>query len=165
MNTNEIKTGTIYKLMSENSNKCYIGSTTRKLKERLSQHKHNYKRYLNGGYHYVTSFDIVECGETFIIELERVVGNKKAILARERYYIENTTNAVNKNIAGRTDSEYYTENKEKIREYKQEYYKLNHEKNKEKLLAKNICDICGGKFTTQNKTIHLKTKKHLNKNN
>jgi hypothetical protein len=181
MNTNEIKTGIIYKLCSLNSEKCYIGSTTQKLTKRLSVHKNHYKMYLQGNNkNYITSFEICKAGNPFIIELERVIGNKQSILARERHYIENTSNVVNKNIAGRTQVEsskayyennkekiqeylhdYYENNKEKLQEYKQEYYKLNREKNKEKLQTKNICDICGGKFTTHHKSTHLKSLKHI----
>jgi hypothetical protein len=127
MNTNIIKTGIIYKLCSLNSNKCYIGSTTRKMSVRLSEHKHSYTRYLNGGYHYVTSFEICKAENIFIIELERVIGNKEAILSRERYYIENTDNIVNKNIAGRTTAMYYIDYKEKF----QQKYNNNKDKHKQ----------------------------------
>jgi hypothetical protein len=164
MNTEtDIKTGIIYKLCSLNTDKCYIGSTTQKLTERFKQHNNNYRNFCNGVYHYVTSFEIVKAGNPFIIEIERVIGNKQAILTREGYYIENTVNCVNKLIAGRTQQErsrvYYENNKEKIIQYR--------DTNKDKILqqrsVRNICELCGGKFLTKHKSTHYKTKLHLKK--
>ena len=37
--------GKIYKIISINTDKIYIGSTTKSLYERLQGHKRNYKRY------------------------------------------------------------------------------------------------------------------------
>ena len=62
------------------------------------------------------------------------------------------------------------------KKYKKEYNKENYDKNietmkiknkeyrnenKEKLNEKFTC-LCGGKFTHNNRSIHIKTKKHLN---
>jgi hypothetical protein len=121
--------------------------------------------YCKGDYCYVTSFDIIECGEPFIVEIERVTGTKKSILARERYYIENTVNSVNKIIVGRTDKEYYTDNKDKLRECMNEYYKNNKTEIQKHQNKPNICELCNGKYTTRNKSRHLKTKQHLDKIN
>ena len=43
----ELKTSRIYILRSFKTDKIYIGSTIRKLKYRLQEHKHHYERYLN----------------------------------------------------------------------------------------------------------------------
>ena len=73
--------------------------------------------------------------------------------------------------------QYYQDNKERIQQYyqdnkgkKAQYYRDNKEKikkqdkkkyqdNKERLLEKFNCE-CGGKYIHQNKSTHLKTKKH-----
>ena len=52
--------GRIYKISSDQTDKVYYGSTTKTLNQRLSKHKKDYRQYLNGNYHFVTSFDIVK---------------------------------------------------------------------------------------------------------
>ena len=54
---------------------------------------------------------------------------------------------------------YYEDNKEKINERDKKYYENNREKIKEKQNEKFDCE-CGGKYTRQNKIVHLKTNKH-----
>ncbi len=44
----EMKTGRIYALKSFQNELIYVGSTTKKLKYRFTQHKYDYKRWLNG---------------------------------------------------------------------------------------------------------------------
>jgi hypothetical protein len=77
---------------------------------------------------------------------------------------------INKHILGRTDKEYYQDNKVKIKEYKKEYHETNKEKlneiskqyfkdNKERLNEKNTCE-CGGHYTFINKSNHLKSIRH-----
>tara|TARA_R110002012_G_scaffold42185_2_gene114929 strand:+ start:3283 stop:3747 length:465 start_codon:yes stop_codon:yes gene_type:complete len=87
----------------------------------------------------------------------------------EQFYILNME-CVNKNVPCRTDKEYYQDNKEvllgkqkvyrdnnkeKIHEYQQEY----RNNNKEKFQQKFNCE-CGGKYTKESKSRHVKTKKH-----
>ena len=43
-----------------------------------------------------------------------------------------------------------------------QYFKEYFQKNKNKLTENIICDICGGKYQKMNKTIHDKSKKHIN---
>ena len=45
---------------------------------------------------------------------------------------------------------------DKIRERKRLWY----HNNKDKILKKIECDVCGGSYTINNKTIHEKSKKH-----
>ena len=75
---------------------------------------------------------------------------------------------MNKNIPGRTDKQYYNDNKNKIVDYQKEYRESNkvkikayYETNKEKLKEKFDCE-CGGKYTHNHKSHHLKTTKHQN---
>jgi len=121
----------IYKIYSPNTNKIYIGSTKKKLKCRIKEHKNDYKRYLNNKYHYISSFEIVKYDDCKIELLEELkCDNKKEQLEKEKYYIQNN-DCVNRCIPIRTKGEYYENNKEKIKEYQKEYNENNKEKIKE----------------------------------
>ena len=105
----------IYKIVSPNTNKCYVGSTTQSLNERFSSHKY----YMND-YKSTTSKKILELGDYSIELLELYPCNsKKELHERERYYIENL-DCVNINMPSRTRQEYCIDNKESIREQQQQ---------------------------------------------
>jgi len=67
----------IYKIVSKTENndgEIYIGSTKQPLSVRLSKHKHDYKRFLNNKYNYVSSFSLFSkygIDNCEIIELEK----------------------------------------------------------------------------------------------
>jgi len=147
--------GKIYKLVCNVTGLVYYGSTVQSLKVRLSDHKKNYKRYLNGKYRYTTSFKILETGDynIHLVEDYRCM-NRKQLESIERVYIEGYP-CINKIVVGRTDKEYYENNKHKIKEYKKEYY----QKNKHKLNEMFECE-CGGKFTYSSKARHMRSIKH-----
>jgi len=131
---NKYQISKIYKLVDLTNDDMYIGSTTRKnLNTRLSEHVHDYKRYLRGTYHDVSSFKIIE-GGNYKIELVESYPcqSRKELNTREGYWI-NQYVCVNKYIAGRTAKQ---------------------QKN-----IKNTC-ACGGKYTNSNKSNHLRSKKH-----
>ena len=174
---NKYKRGKIYKIISNQTNDVYYGSTVEPyLTNRLSVHRCHYKTWLNGKYNYTTSFEIVKFEDAKIILIENYpCDTKYELLAREQFYIENNV-CVNKHQSLRTESrsvydkEYYENNKEKISEYKTQYYENNkekllqrqkkcQEKNKLKLNEKLNC-ICGGKYTLTHKAKHEKTIKH-----
>src|SRR5256885_1530622 len=128
--------GKVYKIIDLDTNECYIGSTTIQLRQRLAQHVSDYKSYLRGTRHYVTSFKVLENGDYDIILIEKYPCNdKEELLARERYFIQ-TTDCVNKvknvgliNSIGRKDydkqkhQEYYPEHRKEILSYQKQYYK------------------------------------------
>jgi len=180
----------IYKITDNTNQNVYIGSTCNSLKNRLMQHKYDYKRFLNGLYHNIKSFDIIKNGDYKIELLENCnIKTKQELLAIERYYIENNE-CLNKNIPGNFDKgcqqyhkdyyienidkikEYYNNNKDKIKKSQKDYYINNkrklldkaneyNAKNKDKLQQKFICQ-CGGNYTYANKQQHLKSNKHQN---
>jgi len=121
--------GKIYRLVCNNTNKQYIGSTTQKyLCSRLSQHKLQSSRCI--------SKEIINNGNYSIILVENYPCNcKDELLKRERYFIE-TLQCINKRIPSRTkkegDKEYQEKNKESIKKRKAEYYQKNKEKIKQK---------------------------------
>ena len=50
--------GKVYKLVSNSSDLVYYGSTFNKLTKRLTGHKTDYKKYVNGKRSYISSFKI-----------------------------------------------------------------------------------------------------------
>ena len=161
----------IYKIESNISGKIYIGSTCKKtLAERMSQHRSDYKRYLNGTYHYVSSFDILANNDYDIVLVESYpCDSKDELYSRERYWTKEL-DCVNKNrnqglmnelgkdlYFKEYKKEYYDQNKDKILKYREEYY----DKNKDKMNEKNNCQ-CGGFYTNSHKSHHIKTIKHQN---
>ena len=119
----------------------------------LAGHVGDYKRYLNGTYHYVSSFDILQNEDYDIVLIKSYPCNSKDELhARERYYTNNI-DCVNK-IKGQGMTNELGE-----KEYKKQY----HEKNKDIIHAKynekHDC-ICGGKYTHVHKQRHIRSVKH-----
>lgn len=176
---NKYENSKIYKLVNdEMPGMVYYGSTYNTLVKRLSKHKtpSNHCR----------SKVLFEFGKVQIILVEKYPCNDiDELKAQERFYIENNE-CLNKVIPGRTDKEYYQDNKDQILLYqkehyqankeqislqKKEYYEANKEKialqhkeykeaNKEKLSKKYDCE-CGGSYTHNYKATHFKTKTHL----
>lgn len=125
---NKYESGKIYRLISAETNEQYIGSTIRTLNERLSYHKNDYKRYLKGGQHYVTSYEILKYVNAEIELIEAFpCENDEQLKQREGYY-QRKENCVNKNVAGRTKREWYEDNKEKKKKYNKEYNEANRDK-------------------------------------
>lgn len=182
------KKALIYILKSNNTNLVYIGSTSRTCYKRFCGHKQQYAQYLKGdGQKYVSSFEIFKNGDCYIEKIEEFKNiSKNELRKKEGDYIKKYVDAVNKNIAGRTDEEYaiyykkkrveidrkrYIKNKDKFHEY--------YEKNKENILKhrhdnylKNKIDInkkryekipcnCGMEYTKSHKSRHFKTNFHL----
>jgi len=124
--------GKIYRLSCLDTGKYYIGSTIRTIEERLYKHKHSYKYYLNGKYHYVSSFDVLE-NNNYVIELVKnyPCDNKRELEKQEDIYIKKYMNdelCVNKQRAYLTNEE----RKENMKEYKKEYNKKNQDKIRER---------------------------------
>jgi hypothetical protein len=182
----DYKNGKIYTIRSHQTDKIYIGSTTQTLTKRLSKHKGDFKCWKNGKYHYVSSFDIVKYEDSYIELLELCPCDSKMQLhKREGELIREMDFCINKNVAGRKTNEYHQENKNKIKIQKKEYYQDHKEKikekvreysadnkykikiqkkeyyetNKNKIKHKYDCN-CGGKYTHQNKSTHLKSNLH-----
>ena len=175
----------IYKISSELTDLIYVGSTTKKLNERLCGHRYEFTNRSEGK---CTSFKIFEIDPNCSIDLIEEC-NEENRYEREGWWVINTPNCVNKYLPGRTWSEYYRDNKEKINEQKAkyrannkeqfdeyqaqyhinnkekiderraQYYQYNKEKIAEKSAVKFDCP-CGGRYTHSNKSIHKLCKKH-----
>ena len=175
VNADSYKNGKIYRIWSLKTDKIYIGSTADTLSNRFCNHKGHYKRWLNGGNSYYSSFKLFEefGVENCKIDLEHVFScNSKAELCSEEGRVQRIHKdiLVNNNIAGRTFKEFYADNKDKISEKNKEYYVDNRYKikeirkqyvtnNKDKIYEKIDCD-CGGKYKAPNKCRHFNSAKH-----
>jgi len=151
--------GRIYKIepiCEHDENEVYYGSTCQLLCKRMDKHRTNYKCWLNGSNKYTSSFILFEKYGTencniYLVELYPCV-TKEELLSREGYYIKNNK-CVNRMVAGRTQKQYYEDNKETLLEQHKPY-------NKEKLSTKYNCE-CGGKYTYESKRKHIESIKHI----
>ena len=100
----------------------YISSTTIKyLSQRLGQHKSDFKRSRP-----ITSIEITKFGDCEIVLIENYPCNDfYELRARERYWIEQEPNCVNKLFPTRTKKEYNDLNKATIQAQCKEYYNNN----------------------------------------
>ena len=122
----------IYKIESHLGDKIYIGSTSKQyLSQRLQQHKNSYKRWKNGKYNKITSFELFdEYGpeNCSIVLIEEYPCNcKDAKNAREGHFIRELE-CVNKVIPARTRKQRDIDKKEIITEQHKKYYEANKEK-------------------------------------
>jgi len=161
--------GKIYKIVSNQSDLPYIGSTCKpRLSHRMATHRSHYKMYLNDEGQYLSSFEVLQYNDAKIILIEDFpCENKEQLRQRERSYIENTE-CVNKNIPGQTLKEWTLKNKDRMYEVRQQYYK----KNRNAICAKQKefyekhksfinCDYCDREITSKYVKIHEHKKKHL----
>ena len=139
-------TGRIYMITAPGHEGCYVGSTTKTLEQRLLRHKNSYTSYLNGKQGYTYSFEIVKHeGSVMHLLHEGEFYSKRDMEKMEGHFIDNTPGAVNKKGAGMTQ---------------QEIRHKHYVKNREQYIEKIQCDVCGGRYTSRNKSNHYKTKKH-----
>ena len=173
----------IYKIVADDTNKIYIGSSIQKLCKRLAGHK-KHKNTL--------ARELFEYPNTRIELIENYSCNSKRELdEREQYYINlNKDICINKYRAFRTkeqfneqvkqsheknkdkikikQKEYYNENckdnneyKEKIQKYKKEYYNINSDRLIKERANHIINCECGSNIQKHHYSTHLKSKKHL----
>lgn len=125
--------GKIYKIVNDELNLTYYGSTTTPLYKRLYLHKTAaYKKKC-------TSHKLFESGNVDIVLVENIsCNNKEELHRKERYYIENNE-CVNRNIPTRTRTEYYQDNLEYFKQYYQkniQHYKEYYDTHKEEISGK-----------------------------
>ena len=137
--------GKIYKLVCNETDQIYIGSTTQTLSKRMGGHRADYKRYKAGKMNYITSFEILKHPSAKILLVRNAPCNSREELeAIEGSFIKNNE-CVNKIVPGRTPAEYRQENAESI---------------KQKQNQKHKCE-CGGKYTIAHRKRHFHSKNHI----
>ena len=128
---NKYHNGKIYKIVDVGYNKCYIGSTCESLSQRMAHHRNCYNRYINGKrsittcYHLFDEYGVDNC-KIELVEYCKC-DTKDELRRKEGEYIREL-DCVNKNIAGRSRTEWKTDNREKIREQDKIYRENNPEK-------------------------------------
>jgi len=167
----------IYRLVCNETGKCYYGSTTRSLGRRLANHKSEYKRWQEDKKYYITSFDVIAGGDYNIELVEECsdVTNRDQLRARERHYIE-SNECVNKYVPGRSPAEshaayraahkaewkaYQEAHKAERKAYQAAYYEANADKKRAYKRVKARCPHCGETVTRVNLPRHQLTKKCL----
>jgi hypothetical protein len=136
--------GKIYKIVSFQTDKVYVGSTTSRLSKRLSEHISAYKyyeKYKKG--RVITSFEIVQYDDCDIVLLENFsCDSKEELHGRERHFIERM-DCVNKCIPTRTIKEYKEDHKDRLKKQNKLYKEANKETIKQngKIYRENNKDI------------------------
>ena len=131
--------GFIYKIIDNTNGNVYYGSTTRTIIQRMTGHRSQYERWVDGKRGGCKSFDIIKNEDYSCSIVEQVeFENKVGLLQRERWYIENNE-CVNKCVPLRSQEEkieyhkeYNLKNKGRINERQREYNKENAEQRNER---------------------------------
>lgn len=117
---NKYQNGQIYKIISDKTDKIYIGSTTLKLNKRMNIHKYDYKH----NRYNCSSSVILQYDDAKIILIEKYpCDNKIDLRKKEQDVINNNSNCINKRNS-------FGLNKQHIKIRKHLYY----EKNKDRIL-------------------------------
>ena len=152
--------------LTEDLDLCYVGSTCN-WRGRKNSHKsccnnpnskkYNTKKYQmvrdNGGW---DNFKMIQIGFREQLTL------RQAEAIEEEYRVELRANMnTNKCSSGfETKQEYNANYRQVNKQQKSEYNAKYKQENREHLNAKHECEICGGKYTHQNKAHHLNSNKH-----
>jgi hypothetical protein len=155
---NKYQNGKVYKIVSQNTEKVYVGSTCKDLIERLGEHKRKYDGYVKKLHcTFYTSFLVLEKGNYTIELLENVPCDSKIVLLMaEQRYINSIPECCNLLNCILTDNErrdkmyklnrkYREAHREELSEKSKEYYY----KNKDNVLKRV-------------KTYHEQNKEHRN---
>ena len=132
---NKFHNAKIYQITDIGYNKCYIGSTTEELSQRMARHRSDFKQFLNGkAQGIVSSFNLfneygIENCKIELIEYFKC-DTLQELRKREGEHIKNI-NCVNKAVAGRTKPEYQRDSRDKIKEYRKQYLEQNKDKIRE----------------------------------
>lgn len=160
--------GKIYILRSLKTDNVYVGSTVQTLNDRISGHRTDYRRHLEGKKQYLSSFEIMKYNDAFIELIKDFpCENIKQLIEAEQDEIKNY-NCVNINkayISKEDRAKYILKHKQKWRKENPDKYKEQqkyyHDKNKALVDAPLMCE-CGTKSSIHNIKRHRKSKKHQN---
>ncbi|DBA01514.1 TPA: hypothetical protein N0F65_004864 [Lagenidium giganteum] len=164
------KTGRIYKIVHNQSNVCYVGSTFNNLRDRWHHHKADFNQYLKGKHselaiypYFKEQYEVVD-RQHFAVNEQLWIDKLKSINKQPTFRIKKLTQKhyreLNKKSISQYKKQYRKANKQHINEYKKDYYQLNKESFNEKRKSEHFeCD-CGFKIRKSDKSQHIKTKTH-----
>ena len=156
--------GKIYAIRSYQTDQIYIGSTTQPLSKRFYEHKKSYERYIKDQKKaYISSFEIFKYDDCYIEIIKACPCKSKEELLREEGILIREMNCVNRKIEGRSNKDYYKENKAKLNEYMKAYYRNPEKKEIQKEWASEviICNTCNTEMIKNSWSQHCKSLKHL----
>ncbi len=164
--------GKIYRIVCNTTGLQYIGSTCDRLSNRFAGHKSTFKVFLNGGGNYTSSYEILKNNNCEIILIENYpCADRNELLARERYWIENTPNVNKIRRPSATKEELMAQKIEYNRVYREEHKeerrekaKIYYEKIAEELVVKRketFDCVCGAVVTKLHKKRHEESAKHI----
>ena len=181
---NKYQRAKVYKIISQDTDKIYIGSTiVPTLAQRLAKHIADYGYYKVGKRSFISSFEIIKYPDYKIVLLESFPCNSRdELLAREQHHIDiagdscvnmrkayitlseeeyvkqynKEYNILNKDKIDERNKTYREENKDKIQEIGKQYYKQNREEIRAKRAKKIECD-CGVLFSQSYKLKHYQS--------
>lgn len=137
---------------------CYVGSTRTSPSVRLRKHLYDCRQYRAAKSQYLSSCEVVGC-DWFEMKILIDLGNvsrseaeKKEAEYIKAYQSDPMYVVVNIRNPNRTQSEYYSDNIDRIKTLKATHYR-SHNSNK------LVCE-CGGHYRKQNIKNHLITDKH-----
>lgn len=143
--------GTVYSIRCKATGEQYIGSTCKHVEYRLEQHRQSGNK--------TSSRPIIERNNFEVIVLESVIcDNKMELLYRERWFIENEPNVVNKSRPIISEEE----RKKAVLDYEHanpEYYKAYRDAHRDKWQADYVCE-CGITCRRINKNRHEQSIQH-----
>lgn len=169
--------GKIYKMLSDKTDKIYVGSTTLALKDRMKQHRADHRRSLQGNYGCTTSFQLLT-DPTANVRVELLeafsCASRKSLRRRERYYIKKLGGAcVNARLPIRIASDtYYRRNRDKLRQMASlRYHKKGGKERAKAWYIQHRAEVlnrykgpfvctCGAKMQQKARLNHLKTRSH-----
>jgi len=155
----------IYGIFCRTTWKVYYGSTKLTVEQRLGIHEKDYKYYFEGCHGYYSAFEVLK-NNYYEIKLLEKCYDKFHMRDRENFYIDNfpCVNINRAGVPGRTQKEWYKDNRQKILERSKKYTKKYYEANKEKILQKSKetynCPCGSTDIRKFNKARHETSKKH-----
>ena len=155
--------GKIYAIRSYQTDQIYIGSTTQPLSKRFYEHKKSYERYIKDQKKaFISSFEIFKYDDCYIEIIKACPCKTKEELLREEGILIREMNCVNRKIEGRSNKDYYKENKAKLNEYMKAYYRNPEKKEIQKEWASEviICNTCNTEMIKNSWSQHCKSLKH-----
>ena len=132
MDNNKYKNGKIYTIRYRNDDSLiYVGSTTQPLYKRFSVHKAHSKISEKENVQLYQKFNTTDTNDWYIELYEDYPCERREQLTQREGQVIRDIGTLNKYISGRTEKEYYKDNKDKILEQKKEYNETHKDKIKE----------------------------------